>query len=50
MPTAKPHLHFPPELLLQAQGAGAGIRAAIFDVDGVLTDGRLFISEHGESF
>jgi 3-deoxy-D-manno-octulosonate 8-phosphate phosphatase (KDO 8-P phosphatase) len=50
MPTARPHLHFPPELLLQAQGGVAGIRAAIFDVDGVLTDGRLFISEHGEAF
>lgn len=41
-----PALHFAPELLLQAQG----VRAAIFDVDGVLTDGRLYISEHGESF
>ena len=50
MSTTRPHLHFPPELLLRAQGEGAGIRAAIFDVDGVLTDGRLFISEHGESF
>jgi 3-deoxy-D-manno-octulosonate 8-phosphate phosphatase (KDO 8-P phosphatase) len=50
MPTARPHLQFPPELLLLAQGPGPGIRAAIFDVDGVLTDGRLFISEHGESF
>jgi len=50
MSTARPQLHFPPELLLRAQGEGAGIRAAIFDVDGVLTDGRLFISEHGESF
>ena len=27
----------------------AGIRAAIFDVDGVLTDGRLYIGEHGET-
>ena len=33
-------------LLLQAQG----LRAAIFDVDGVLTDGRLYIGEHGEQF
>jgi 3-deoxy-D-manno-octulosonate 8-phosphate phosphatase (KDO 8-P phosphatase) len=39
-----PALHFAPELLLQAQG----VRAAIFDVDGVLTDGRLYIGEHGE--
>jgi len=47
MPT--PHLRFPPELLLKAQGPGAGIKAAIFDVDGVLTDGRIFISADGET-
>jgi 3-deoxy-D-manno-octulosonate 8-phosphate phosphatase (KDO 8-P phosphatase) len=41
-----PALSFAPELLLQAQG----VRAAIFDVDGVLTDGRLYIGEHGEAF
>ena len=41
-----PALAFPPELLLKAQG----IQAAIFDVDGVLTDGRIYIGEHGESF
>lgn len=45
-----PALSFPPELLLKAQGHGMGLRAAIFDVDGVLTDGRLYISESGESF
>jgi len=45
-----PALSFPPELLLKAQGRGLGIKAAIFDVDGVLTDGRLFIGENGESF
>jgi len=39
-------MSFAAELLLQAQG----VRAAIFDVDGVLTDGRLFIGEHGEAF
>ncbi|HET9206547.1 MAG TPA: 3-deoxy-D-manno-octulosonate 8-phosphate phosphatase, partial [Burkholderiaceae bacterium] len=39
-----PALQFAPELLLQAQG----VRAAIFDVDGVLTDGRLYIGEQGE--
>lgn len=33
-----------------AQGRGQAIRAAIFDVDGVLTDGRLFVGEQGESF
>lgn len=41
-----PALSFAPELLLAAQG----IRAAIFDVDGVLTDGGLYIGEHGEGF
>ncbi|CAD5373418.1 3-deoxy-D-manno-octulosonate 8-phosphate phosphatase [Rubrivivax sp. A210] len=43
-------LSFAPELLLRAQGAGLGIKAAIFDVDGVLTDGRLYIGEGGEVF
>jgi 3-deoxy-D-manno-octulosonate 8-phosphate phosphatase (KDO 8-P phosphatase) len=43
-------LTFPAELLLKAQGRALGLKAAIFDVDGVLTDGRLFIGEHGESF
>ncbi len=46
---AAPHLRFAPEVLLQAQGPGAGIRAAIFDVDGVLTDGSIFISADGET-
>jgi 3-deoxy-D-manno-octulosonate 8-phosphate phosphatase (KDO 8-P phosphatase) len=41
----QPTLSHPPELLLKAQG----IRAAIFDVDGVLTDGQLYISEAGET-
>jgi 3-deoxy-D-manno-octulosonate 8-phosphate phosphatase (KDO 8-P phosphatase) len=27
-----------------------GLKAAIFDVDGVLTDGRIYIGEQGESF
>jgi len=40
---------FDPALLLKAQGAAIGVRAAIFDVDGVLTDGRLLIGEHGET-
>ena len=40
-----PTLSFPAELLPLARG----IRAAIFDVDGVLTDGTLFISEAGET-
>lgn len=43
-------LNFPPELLVQAQGSGLGIKVAIFDVDGVLTDGRIYISEAGEDF
>ncbi|MED5620894.1 KdsC family phosphatase [Ideonella sp. BN130291] len=45
-----PALQFPPELLLQAQGTGLGLKAAIFDVDGVLTDGRIYIGETGEVF
>lgn len=45
-----PALNFAPDLLLKAQGRGLGIKAAIFDVDGVLTDGRLFIGERGEIF
>jgi 3-deoxy-D-manno-octulosonate 8-phosphate phosphatase (KDO 8-P phosphatase) len=51
-PTARlaPALSFSPELLLKAQGAGLGLRAAIFDVDGVLTDGRIYLSERGEEF
>ena len=40
-----PALHHPPELLLAAQG----VRVAFFDVDGVLTDGGLYLSEQGES-
>jgi 3-deoxy-D-manno-octulosonate 8-phosphate phosphatase (KDO 8-P phosphatase) len=47
---ARPAQQFAPELLLKAQGRALGMKAAIFDVDGVLTDGSLFISEHGESF
>ena len=45
---AQPALNFPPELLLRPRRAWH--RAAIFDVDGVLTDGRLYIGEHGETF
>jgi 3-deoxy-D-manno-octulosonate 8-phosphate phosphatase (KDO 8-P phosphatase) len=48
--TRRPVREFAPELLLRAQGTGLGCKAAIFDVDGVLTDGRLYIGEHGESF
>jgi 3-deoxy-D-manno-octulosonate 8-phosphate phosphatase (KDO 8-P phosphatase) len=44
-----PVQHFSPELLLKAQGSGLSMKAAIFDVDGVLTDGSLFISEQGET-
>jgi 3-deoxy-D-manno-octulosonate 8-phosphate phosphatase (KDO 8-P phosphatase) len=42
----EPRLTHLPELLLRAQG----IRWAIFDVDGVLTDGRIYLSERGEEF
>jgi len=41
----QPALNFDPELLLKAQG----IRVVFLDVDGVLTDGGLYFSEHGES-
>jgi 3-deoxy-D-manno-octulosonate 8-phosphate phosphatase (KDO 8-P phosphatase) len=40
-----PTLRFDPQTL----AAAAGIRACIFDVDGVLTDGTLYISEAGET-
>ena len=45
-PPMETALRFAPELLRRAQG----VRWAIFDVDGVLTDGRLYVGEHGESF
>jgi 3-deoxy-D-manno-octulosonate 8-phosphate phosphatase (KDO 8-P phosphatase) len=45
MQIIQPALHFPPELLRQAQG----IKVVFFDVDGVLTDGGLYFSEHGET-
>ena len=41
-----PALNFAAELLLLAQP----VRAAIFDVDGVLTDGRIYLGEQGEEF
>ena len=40
-----PQLAHRPELLLKAQG----VAVAFIDVDGVLTDGGLFFSEHGET-
>ncbi len=45
MTALRPALVFAPELLLRAQN----IRVAFFDVDGVLTDGGLYIGESGES-
>jgi 3-deoxy-D-manno-octulosonate 8-phosphate phosphatase (KDO 8-P phosphatase) len=42
----EPTLQFAPEHLVRAQH----IRAAIFDVDGVLTDGRIYLSGQGEEF
>jgi 3-deoxy-D-manno-octulosonate 8-phosphate phosphatase (KDO 8-P phosphatase) len=41
---------FSAPVLLRAQGRQLGVKAAIFDVDGVLTDGTLYIGEYGESF
>jgi 3-deoxy-D-manno-octulosonate 8-phosphate phosphatase (KDO 8-P phosphatase) len=46
---AQPALSFAAQTLLRAQGAGLGLKAAIFDVDGVLTDGRIYIGEQGET-
>lgn len=40
-----PALQFDPELLLAAQG----VKAAFFDVDGVLTDGGIHLTEQGET-
>jgi len=40
-----PTLTFAPELLLAAQG----IRVAFFDVDGVMTDGGILLSDEGET-
>ena len=45
----QPALSFTPELLLRAQGTALGMKAAIFDVDGVLTDGRIYNGEQGET-
>jgi 3-deoxy-D-manno-octulosonate 8-phosphate phosphatase (KDO 8-P phosphatase) len=45
MRTHIPTLNFDPALLLRAQN----VRVAFFDVDGVLTDGGLFFTEHGET-
>lgn len=41
----EPTLQFPAERMLAAQS----VRAAIFDVDGCLTDGRIYIGEAGET-
>lgn len=44
---------FSSEVLLKAQGRVSGhigVKAAIFDVDGVLTDGSLWYGDAGESF
>ena len=45
LPPLHPVLNFDPELLLRAQP----VRVALFDVDGVLTDGGLYFSEAGET-
>ena len=44
LPAPHPALNFTPEQLLRAQD----VRVAFFDVDGVLTDGGLYFSEHEE--
>lgn len=48
MRSIEPTLHFAPELLLRARGPAGVIRVALFDVDGVLTDGTLYMNENGE--
>ncbi|MFM7971346.1 MAG: KdsC family phosphatase [Betaproteobacteria bacterium] len=47
----RPALRFSPETLLAAQGRDGtiGLKLCFFDVDGVLTDGRLWIGGEGES-
>jgi 3-deoxy-D-manno-octulosonate 8-phosphate phosphatase (KDO 8-P phosphatase) len=45
LPALQPALTFPPELLLRAQS----VKVVFFDVDGVLTDGGLYMSEAGET-
>jgi 3-deoxy-D-manno-octulosonate 8-phosphate phosphatase (KDO 8-P phosphatase) len=45
LPALQPALNFSPELLLHAQG----VKVVFFDVDGVLTDGGLYMSEAGET-
>ncbi len=42
-------LDFPPELLVKAQGSGLAAKLALFAVDGVLTDGRRYIGDRGET-
>jgi 3-deoxy-D-manno-octulosonate 8-phosphate phosphatase (KDO 8-P phosphatase) len=44
-----PALTFAPEVLLRAMGRGLGCKAAIIDVDGVLTDGTIYVGADGES-
>lgn len=45
LPPLQPVLNFAPALLLRAQG----VKVAFFDVDGVLTDGGLYMSGQGET-
>ena len=45
LPPLRPVQNFAPELLLRAQD----VRVVFFDVDGVLTDGGLYITEAGET-
>lgn len=41
-----PALNFPAELLLKAQG----VRVVFFDIDGVFTDGGIYVGAQGEDF
>ena len=46
LPSLSPALQFDPELLLRAQD----VRVAFFDVDGVLTDGSLYLGDDGQEY
>ena len=48
-PALDPVQQFAAATLLRAQGSGLRMKAAIFDVDGVLTDGRIYIGADGET-
>jgi 3-deoxy-D-manno-octulosonate 8-phosphate phosphatase (KDO 8-P phosphatase) len=44
------HTHSPPRFTPELLQRARHVRAAIFDVDGVLTDGRIYLDNQGEVF